>query len=189
MLDALRDDGERRDVPSPDRARQPGDGLAATRWPGRLELLEGARLGVGRILLDGAHNPAGARALATALAELGVHRIPLVFGAMRGKRRRGPSCAPSLPLDPRPIFTAVDDPDAHAAEELLAGVARASAAGAPRWTAREAALERAVELRRGDEPIVVAGSLYLVGALRGVLTGEAGGELTDGAAIRASGPG
>ena len=34
------------------------------------------------------------------------------------------------------------------------------------------ALERAVELRRGDRPVVVAGSLYLVGALRGVLTGE-----------------
>nr|MBA2633367.1 bifunctional folylpolyglutamate synthase/dihydrofolate synthase [Chloroflexota bacterium] len=31
-------------------------GLAAARWPGRLELLDGARLGIGRVLLDGAHN-------------------------------------------------------------------------------------------------------------------------------------
>ena len=39
--------------------------------------------------------------------------------------------------------------------------------------APEAAMERAAELRRRrDEPVVVAGSLYLVGAARGILLGE-----------------
>ena len=45
-------------------------GLAEVRWPGRLELLDGSRVGLPRVLLDGAHTPAGARAL---VAELGDH--------------------------------------------------------------------------------------------------------------------
>lgn len=85
VLDALREDGERRGAP----LRQLGAeairrGLAAARWPGRLEFLPDTALGP--VLLDGAHNPAGARALARALEELGVTDFPLVFGATRGKR-------------------------------------------------------------------------------------------------------
>src|SRR5439155_12697969 len=55
-------------------------GIAAARWPGRLEWIEG-RPG---LLLDGAHNPAGARALAGYLARLDTRPV-LVFGAMRDK--------------------------------------------------------------------------------------------------------
>lgn len=168
LLDALRDDGERRGRSL--RIDETGlrRGLAAARWPGRMELIEHHRFG--RVLLDGAHNPAGARALATSLALLGARRMPLVFGAMRGKDVAAVLRA-LAPLDPRPIFTAVDDPHAHAAEELLRAWRRIGRGGAA-MDDPEAALERAVELRRGDGPVVVAGSLYLVGALRGVLTGE-----------------
>ena len=85
LLDALRQDAGRRgsDLPSPDDAAL-RRGLAAARWPGRLELLHDTPRG--RVLLDGAHNPAGARALTAALRELGLRRFPLLFGAMRGKR-------------------------------------------------------------------------------------------------------
>ena len=139
-------------------------GLAAVRWPGRLELLDGASVGLGRVLLDGAHNPAGAAALARALRDLGVERPTVVFGAMRAKDVRGVLLA-LAPLQPAFIFTRVDDPGASDPAELartwsrIGGFARTAATPAE-------ALERA----EGD-PVVVAGSLYLVGAVRGMITG------------------
>jgi dihydrofolate synthase/folylpolyglutamate synthase len=149
-------------------------GLAEARWPGRLELLEGTRRG--RVLLDGAHNPAGARALAAALAELGVRGFPLVFGAMRGKRVTTVLRA-LAPLRPRPVFTAVADPGARTPESLLDAWHRAARGGDRGRTAGdpERALDMAAALTRGEQPIVVAGSLYLVGAVRGMLLGEEGG--------------
>ena len=62
VLDALEEAGI---ASVPAAARRPG--YANARWPGRLELLSIAGVDV---LLDGAHNPAGAAALATALDDL-----------------------------------------------------------------------------------------------------------------------
>ena len=142
-------------------------GLAEARWPGRLEMVDGSRLGVGRVLLDGAHNPAGAAALARALADLGLHRPTIVFGAMRGKRIHAVLRA-LAPLRPRFVFTSVDDHGAHDPGDLARiwhrlGGGRASIAATPR-----AALEQA-----DGDPIVVAGSLYLVGAVRGMIVPSA----------------
>ena len=141
------------------------------RWPGRLELLDDRRLGPGRVLLDGAHSPAGARALVTALGELGLRGMPLVFGAMRGKRVHAILRSLSQ-VRPQLIFTAVDEPGARSPDELLA-IWR-SLGGVRGRTARDPrdALRMAAALVRDDEPILVAGSLYLVGAVRGMLTGE-----------------
>jgi dihydrofolate synthase / folylpolyglutamate synthase len=57
-------------------------GVEAVNWPGRLERIE--RDGT-TVLIDGAHNPAGARALAKYLSEIGWSDAALVFGAMRDK--------------------------------------------------------------------------------------------------------
>ena len=143
-------------------------GLAAARWPGRLELLDGGPHG--RVLLDGAHNPAGAKALATALADLGIQRPIVVFGAMRGKKVRAVLRA-LAPLDPRFIFTRVDDPKAFSPDALAA--AWRAVSGQPSLTAPTA--REALTMAYAD-PMVVAGSLYLVGEVRGILTGttEAG---------------
>jgi dihydrofolate synthase/folylpolyglutamate synthase len=55
-------------------------GIASSQWPGRLEHL------AGRFILDGAHNPAGARALAAYMQRFYANRrIRLIFGAMRDK--------------------------------------------------------------------------------------------------------
>ncbi len=167
-LDALRDDGARRQAPLPvlddDAVRR---GFAAATWPGRLERIEHPTFG--RVLLDGAHNPAGARALAAALRTLGVTEPPLVFGAMRDKRVSVLLRA-LAPLRPRPIFTTVDDPNAMSPQMLLAkwrGIGGESGRVA-RDPAHAMAL--AADLRMGGEqPVVVAGSLYLVGAIRGML--------------------
>jgi dihydrofolate synthase/folylpolyglutamate synthase len=141
-------------------------GLAAARWPGRLELLDDDAHG--RVLLDGAHNPAGAAALADALRDLGVYRPPIVFGAMRGKKVRAVLRA-LAPLRPRFVFTRIPDPQSHEPDEL----ARAwrAVSGDPARTADSAA--RALALAADGDPIVVAGSLYLVGEVRGMLTGTA----------------
>jgi dihydrofolate synthase/folylpolyglutamate synthase len=143
-------------------------GLAAARWAGRMEVIEHPRYG--RVVLDGAHNPAGAAALAATLAALGVRKAPLVFGAMRGKKVTAALRA-LAPIGPRPVFTSIDDPKAHSPEELLRTWKRIGRGGAVEADPLTA-LDRAAELRTGDGPLVVAGSLYLVGALRGALTGQ-----------------
>jgi dihydrofolate synthase / folylpolyglutamate synthase len=142
-------------------------GLLRVRWPGRLELLDGARVGLGRVLLDGAHNPAGAAALARALADLGLRRPTIVFGAMRTKRV-GAIFRALLPLQPRFVFTRVDDTGAHDPDTL----ARAWRRLAGR-RARTAATPAEALAQCGADPVVVAGSLFLVGAVRGMITGTA----------------
>jgi dihydrofolate synthase/folylpolyglutamate synthase len=159
LLDAL---VERWGVAIDERAIR--DGLATARWPGRLELLDGASLGLGRVLLDGAHNPAGAQALATALADLGLRRPTIVFGAMRGKRVDRVLRA-LAPLEPRFVMTRVADPGAQDPAVLAQIWRRVSG-----LTARVSATPAdALAAARGADPVVVAGSLYLVGEIRGMI--------------------
>ncbi|CAN5352907.1 folylpolyglutamate synthase/dihydrofolate synthase family protein [soil metagenome] len=140
-------------------------GLADVRWPGRLELLDGQRIGLGRVLLDGAHNPAGAEALTRAIRDLGLQRPTIVFGAMRAKRVHAVLRA-LAPLEPRFICTRVEDSGAHEPDQLARIWRRVSG------TNGEVAPTPADAMRRADgDPVVVAGSLYLVGAVRGMITG------------------
>ena len=159
LLDAL---DERFGLTIPESALRRG--LADVRWPGRLELLDGSNLGLGRVLLDGAHNPAGAAALARALSDLGLRSPTIVFGAMRGKDVRGVLAA-LAPVEPRFVFTRVDDPGALAPGDLAAAWAGigGDSAIAPDPGA-------ALAMADGD-PVVVAGSLYLVGAVRRMIIG------------------
>jgi dihydrofolate synthase / folylpolyglutamate synthase len=173
LLDALREDAARRGIRLVLEDGMVRRGFAQARWPGRLELLPNTAFG--RVLLDGAHNPAGARALAGALAELAVRRFPLVLGVMRGKRVAAILRA-LAPLEPRPVFTRVEEPGALPPGELLRSWRRLAPGGEQAPTPA-AALARATELRAdAGQPVVVAGSLYLVGAVRGMLTGEEGPE-------------
>jgi folylpolyglutamate synthase/dihydropteroate synthase len=101
-----------------------------------------------------------------------MRRFPLVFGATRGKRVSAVLRA-LAPLDPRPVFTRVDDPGALPTTDLRRrwqriGAGRARVAATPHEALRMAAGLRAT----ADQPLVVAGSLYLVGAVRGMLLGE-----------------
>ena len=76
LLDELANQG----ITVPDGAVRTG--LTQAEWPGRLERFTRGRI---EILLDAAHNPAGARALASHLQEIGWSRVTLLFGAMRDK--------------------------------------------------------------------------------------------------------
>jgi len=96
-----------------------------------------------------------------------------VFGAMRDKpARRVLRHLAGAGL--RPVFTAVNDPHARPPEQLLAAWRAIGGAGGAIAPDPATALERARAMTRGEEPVVVAGSLYLVGAIRGLLLGEEG---------------
>jgi dihydrofolate synthase/folylpolyglutamate synthase len=80
------------------------EGLAAARWPGRLELVQG----LPPILLDGAHNPHAAQALAEFVKkQFPNYWIILIAGIMSDKDIAG-ILAPLLPVASDIIFTAPD---------------------------------------------------------------------------------
>jgi dihydrofolate synthase/folylpolyglutamate synthase len=139
-------------------------GLRDVVWPGRMEVFE--LPGGGRVLLDAAHNPDGARALAAYIARGLPGRPALVFGAMRDKDVDGMIRA-LLPLVSSVIATAADTPRAIPAEHLSV---RIEALGAPVPVRAEprpvVALEQALAL---GGPVCVTGSILLVGAVRGAL--------------------
>ena len=170
VLDALDDAGI---ASAPDDARR--DGYAAAVWPGRLELV--SRDGVD-ILLDGAHNPAGAAALAQAIDDLRPHLTPgpltLVMAAMADKDVDGiidALAGAAAMLGATVIATTVDAARAMSSDDLAA-----------RWRARAPrvadvkAMRDPIEALEGaiarGATVVVAGSLYLVGAIRGHLVDD-----------------
>jgi dihydrofolate synthase/folylpolyglutamate synthase len=170
VLDALDDAGI---ASAPDDARR--DGYAAAVWPGRHEHV--SRDGVD-ILLDGAHNPAGAAALAQAIDDLRPHLTPgpltLVMAAMADKDVDGiidALAGAAAMLGATVIATTVDAARAMSSDDLAA-----------RWRARA---PRVADVKAARDPIkalegaiargatvVVAGSLYLVGAIRGHLVDD-----------------
>lgn len=136
-------------------------GLTQAEWPGRLERF--TRGGI-EILLDAAHNPAGARALASHLNDIGWFRVTLLFGAMRDKDVRQMLDA-LAPFCEAIVCTTASSPRALSASDLAASadpLARTVEAIAD----PAAALERAVEMGR---PVVAAGSIFLIGPLRDIL--------------------
>jgi dihydrofolate synthase / folylpolyglutamate synthase len=142
-------------------------GIAATRWPGRLQRVE--RPGRREVLLDGAHNPDGAAALAAFLDESGLAgRVDLVFGGMADKDLPA-VFAPLAARSRRIVLTAPDSPRAEPPPSLAARLARTEAdcAATP-----AAALARLDADAAAKGPILVAGSLFLVGDVLRLLAPE-----------------
>ena len=141
--------------------------VARTRWPGRLERVSGDP----PLLLDGAHNPAGARALAAHLR--GEPSFVLVFGAMADKDVRG-LARELFPLAAAVVLTRPRIARAATPEDLRRRAGRL-AASAHREPSVARALAFARRLARAQGPgttVVVAGSLYLVGAVQAILERE-----------------
>jgi dihydrofolate synthase/folylpolyglutamate synthase len=143
--------------------KQIEQGIRQTNWPGRFQVLAASPATGGReMVLDVAHNPAGAWALRSALSENFPERdLTLVFAAMRDKAIQ--EIADVLfPVAGQVIVTTVDNPRAATTAELLQAGSRSGARLHPEENAA-AALARAVEVSRSDGVIVVTGSIYLVG--------------------------
>ncbi len=133
-------------------------GIARTRWPGRLQWVAGDP----PLLLDGAHNPAGARALGAYVRGRGP--FVLLFGVMGDKDVRG-LARTLFPLAAQIVLTRPRVRRA-ASPRAIAGRAGRLARGAYREPDPHRALVLARDLARRlgrGRPVVVAGSLYLVG--------------------------
>jgi len=136
-------------------------GVGNTRWPGRLEVVRTNPT----VLLDGAHNPAGARALAAYLDTLGPEgKLYLVFGAMKDKDIDG-LLAPILPHADKVFVTrATID---RAAEILpLEAAARKHHADVTGVANAAEALDRALSLATPNDTVLVTGSLLLIGDVK-----------------------
>jgi dihydrofolate synthase/folylpolyglutamate synthase len=139
-------------------------GLSRARWPARLERLRWRGCDV---LLDAAHNPAGARSLAAYLRETNLSDVTLVFGAMRDKDVVG-MLKELMPYCAVVICATAPGSRALGAEELgriAAGLAGSTVRVEP-IAEPDRALMRACELGRS---VVAAGSIFLIGPLRDIL--------------------
>ncbi len=133
-------------------------GLSHTRWPGRLERLAQDP----RILLDGAHNPASASALARTLKQMRkAHRFLLVMGVMADKDVDG-ILGKLVPLARTVIFTRPRYFRAAKPEDLAQRAARYRVPILTAPTVPEA-IRRALELAGPADHMVITGSLYTVG--------------------------
>ena len=134
------------------------EGLATVYWPGRMQRVETASGQT--ILLDGAHNPAGAEALRVSLlAEFPEARPTIVFGVFRDKDSAS-MCHSLAPLAGRLVLTPVhSERTEHPANLILA--CREVNPQAPVEVC--ASLAQALERTARDPFVVIAGSLYLVG--------------------------
>lgn len=135
------------------------EGLRTASHPGRLEY-------IGNFLLDGAHNVAGAEALAAYLDEFVDRPITMIFGAMKEKNVREIANVLWTRAE-KLILTKPSNSRAMSPDEL----ASAAPAGLETNTIVKAegsaeAIEKAIELTSPEGIIVVTGSLYLVGEVK-----------------------
>jgi dihydrofolate synthase/folylpolyglutamate synthase len=138
------------------------EAAAAVRTPGRMEVVRERPL----LMLDGAHNPAGMEALVSALLEEHPGKQwAVVFGAMVDKDL-GSMLALLEPVTGAFFAAAADAGRARAAAEVAAVASATMTAPVSTWPSVEAALAAAAA---GGGPVLVTGSLYVVGEARGVV--------------------
>ena len=145
-------------------------GIRETRWPGRFQVIPAnlpaasavRTIPTPEIVLDVAHNPAGAWALRSTLSAC-YHDRPLsfVFGAMRDKAI-GEIAEILFPLAERVIATRADNPRSATPDEIREAAARTSTdiEDAPDVAS---AVERARALAGPKGVVVITGSIYIVG--------------------------
>ena len=145
-------------------------GIHETQWPGRFQVIA-ARAGWPEIVIDVAHNPAGAWALRSALSERYADRsLIFVFGAMRDKAI-SEMAEILFPLADRVIATRPANPRAASPEEILqAGVRTGVDIDAVEDV--EAAVQRARSLASVGTVVVITGSIYLVGEAMSIVGAE-----------------
>ncbi len=136
-------------------------GIRETRWPGRFQVVP-AQAGWPEIVLDVAHNPAGAWALRSALSERYDDRpLIFVFGAMRDKAI-SEMTEILFPLAERVIATRAENPRSASPEEIQQAGSR-TGAEIEAVAVVGTALERARDAASSEAVVVVTGSIYLVG--------------------------
>lgn len=148
-------------------AEQIAEGIRLTRWPGRMERL--STPGRADVLLDVAHNPAGAWALRSALSHLDPlpRSMTAVFGCLDDKPVKDIAQI-FFPLFDSVVLSEVDSPRRASLATMLAA---AEPTGVKVYTADDAegALNQAWAVTGENGLVVVTGSVYLVGKVRSLL--------------------
>lgn len=141
------------------------DGLARTRWPGRLEVIDRHPI----VLVDGAHNPAALERSLAAVDTLARDRqLVIVFGAMKDKDL-STMLGQLRAMGGRVIFSAINWHRAASPAELAGRFDRQFPGGVPdtgstlMTNSVVGALQAARKLAGRDGIVLVCGSLYLVG--------------------------
>jgi len=144
-------------------------GIARTRWPGRLEVLPGRP----RVVLDGAHNPAAAESVVRHIRTfLPPEQVLLIYGSLRDKDIPGVFSALS-PLAREVILTRPGSERGAAPADIVRNGWTGGRAVRCRDRLEDAwALARS--LARSEDTLLVAGSLYLVGDFKDHLAGSNG---------------
>ncbi len=138
------------------------EGIARTSWPGRLERVANSP----DIILDGAHNPAGARALAAYIRQFFAEEpVRIIYGAMRDKAV-DEVIGTLFPLAAEVVLTAPAQPRALNPESL------AAVADHPNILVAPTIAEALRIAREGSMTTFVTGSLFLVGEARAILVRE-----------------
>ncbi len=136
-------------------------GLAVTRWPGRLEEQDG-------VVLDGAHNPGGAAALAHALDTVySGKKVHLVFGVLADKDHL-PMIRTLFPKATAAYLTPVGSLRTLEPSDFLDD-AKVSCSHVEAFESPRAALAAARAAAGPDELVLVAGSLFLIGEIKALL--------------------
>lgn len=138
------------------------EGIRRAEWPGRLE-----RIGIpgcAPVLLDVAHNPAGAWALRAAVSALDESPRVLVFGCMKDKAI-DEMAQILFPLFDRVIVAPLASPRSATVEDLLQAAEKTGVAATGAADGTEA-LRLAWSAVPPSGLVVVAGSVYLVGEVR-----------------------
>jgi dihydrofolate synthase / folylpolyglutamate synthase len=135
-------------------------GLTQCEWPARLEWLRVPP--DGELLIDAAHNPAGAAALASYLQDVGSRPLPIVFAAMADKDLTNMIGALATVASSF-IATTVPHARARTAAPLAAEIAPLVAVPVEAVATPQAAVARALEL---SKRAVACGSIYMIGPLR-----------------------
>ncbi len=155
-------------------AKHVEQGIHSTRWPARFQVIP-PEDGYPEIVIDVAHNPAGAWALRSALSTFYEERpLTIIFGAMRDKAI-SEIASILFPLAERVIATHAENPRAATPQEIAELGAHTQAEILQEHSVR-AALEQARKLAGNRGVIVITGSMYIVGEALGILSQNSVGQ-------------
>lgn len=133
-------------------------------WPGRFEIVRQEPI----VILDGAHNPAAAKALAAATKHLLKERpVTLVLGVLEDKDYSS-MLQELVPVATRIIATAPEIPRALKPEALAQAISALGKEAIIKETIAEA-VEEALRITPAQETVLITGSLYTVGNARKLL--------------------
>ncbi|WZL74445.1 bifunctional folylpolyglutamate synthase/dihydrofolate synthase [Clostridiaceae bacterium 35-E11] len=140
------------------------EGLKNSIWPGRLEIMQQNPI----VLIDGAHNVHGIKALTKVLKDLFKGKNIILGIGILGDKDVDPMLAEIIPLATNVVLTEPDNPRALAVEKLSEKVAKYEKTVSKKKKISEA-VETALSLANEEDVVVFAGSLYMIGEVRRIL--------------------